>query len=169
VVTSPPASSTPPAVELQAGGTLASGDIFAAPADRIGNAEQVTATLPPPPEPPGFANARCPQWWPQMLEAGWPAEDLWHVDRIVWGESRCDEHAYNGSGGDRSYGLMQINVKASSGNQSLVGPWVDWDWSRLHDAATNLRVGLMMADYVEDELSWCRWRPWTTRDRGVCG
>lgn len=172
--TAPVATTAPPAVTIPAGGATTTVVAVAPPptlppprAERLLNAEQVTDTIPPPFVVPDWA--RCPQWWEAAHAAGFAAHELWHVDRIVYAESRCNESAFNGSGGDQSYGLMQINVKASSGNRSLVGPWVDWDWSRLLDAETNLRVGRMMADYVEDELGWCRWRPWTTRDRSVCG
>ena len=139
------------------------------PARRLNNAQQVTPTQPPPSTVPVPDSAKCPQFWQLAADVGWPEDELWHLDRVIYAESRCDPDAFNGSGGDRSHGLMQINVKKSSGNQSLVGPLVDWDWSRLFDPATNLRVGLHIADYVESDLGWCRWRPWTTRDRSVCG
>lgn len=164
--TTPPPPTTEPrtAVATAGGGTT--------PAVRLGNAEQVTDTLPPPPTTTTIPIpdwALCPQWWQTAYDVGWPADELWHVDRIIFGESRCVADVFVDDHDDWGGGLMGINVKAGNGNRSLVGPWVDWDWSRLLDPAVNLRVGLLMADYVETELGWCRWRPWTTRDRSVCG
>jgi hypothetical protein len=112
--------------------------------------------------------ARCPEWWQIAADIGWPVDELWHVDRIMWGESRCRPDSWVIDHDDHGGGLMGINIKVGIGTRPFVGPMVDWDWGRLRDPAVNLMVGLAMADNAV-RLGQCRWRPWTTRDRSVCG
>lgn len=105
-----------------------------------------TTTLPPLP------GARCPEAMALAATLGWPADALPTLDRVVWGESRCQPTAHNDTPPDDSRGLMQINV--------LGGLWPDRQArcgldhpDDLFDAATNLACGLVL---------WqsSGWQPW---------
>jgi len=113
--------------------------------------------------------ALCPEWWQLAVDIGWTYYELvLQVDRIMFGESGCNASSWVSDDDDYGGGLMGINVMEGIGTRPLVGPLVNWVWSRLLDPAVNLMVGLAMADHAV-ALGWCRWRPWTTRDRSVCG
>jgi hypothetical protein len=84
-----------------------------APATMLGLASisaDVTATrLDPPstpaPTPDGPDWARCPQWWSEARDVGWPEQQLPTMDRVMWCESNCKPDAHNRSGAS---GLMQL-------------------------------------------------------------
>lgn len=77
------------------------------------NAVPTTTTAPvvkPPAAPVASAAAKCPQWHETALEAGWPADQLAMVDKVIFRESTCRPDSWNKAdpaGGSR--GLMQIN------------------------------------------------------------
>jgi hypothetical protein len=117
------------------------------------------------------AGSRCPQWFATAMITGWPEADWPKLDRVIWGESRCNPNVYNGKGRDDSRGLVQINTKQGSGNRPFIGPFIDYQWDRLYDPETNLWVARRMYDYWQAN-SWskrCGWWGWTTRDRAWCG
>jgi len=67
---------------------------------------------PPSPSPVGSGGGggRCPQWHALLQANGMPIS---FFDPVMYRESRCNPNAYNGSGRDRSYGLVQINTYGS--------------------------------------------------------
>lgn len=107
-----------------------------------------TSTLPP-------GNWQCPETIGTALVAGWPAEELEALDRIVWRESRCDRSVTNLEGRDRSYGWLQINVKGSlwADRQALCQLARPDD---LLDGRTNLECGLRLFERSG-------WAPWGGR------
>lgn len=111
------------------------------------------------------AGSKCGQWFDEALEAGWSADQWPILDAIMWRESRCQPDVYNGRGRDKSYGLLQLNVRA---HRSWVRPLVDGDFTRLWDPVTNLTVGRALFDRAEQQMG-CGWKPWVTRKtRGWC-
>lgn len=62
------------------------------------------------------ADAKCPQFWDLMRDAGWLEKDVVKADQIIWRESRCNPIAHNKSdpntvrGVKGSLGLFQLNV-----------------------------------------------------------
>lgn len=94
----------------------------------------------------------CAALMPVAVAAGWPTAELKKLSRVIWRESRCDPAAYNGTGPDDSYGLVQINLKGYlwRGRAVLCGLTERAD---LFDPATNLRCALVL---------WQRsgWSPW---------
>jgi hypothetical protein len=111
------------------------------------------------------AGSKCGQWFDEALEAGWSADQWPILDAIMWRESRCKPEVYNGRGRDRSYGLLQLNMRA---HRSWVRPLVDGDFTRLWDPVTNLTVGRALFDKATDVYG-CGWKPWVTRKtRGWC-
>ena len=99
------------------------------------------------------AGSSCPQHYGAALAAGWRPNEWANLDRIMYRESRCDPMAHNNNHATRddSRGLVQINLLA---HRSWVGPMIGWDFSRLHDPVTNLRVARTL--YLK-----CGWGPWT--------
>jgi hypothetical protein len=79
-----------------------------APAER-GPVIQATPTDPPPPPPsppsPGNARGRCAQWYDEAIAAGFSDSQWPTVDRVMYGESRCQPGAVSPAG---ARGLMQI-------------------------------------------------------------
>lgn len=100
--------------------------------------------------PVGGSSKRCPIYEALALSVGWPAAHVEKLSYVMWRESRCDPRAHNSRYPDDSYGLIQLNMRA---HKNWVGPLVDWDFTRLFDPATNLRVGLLL---------WQKngWDPW---------
>jgi hypothetical protein len=112
-----------------------------------------TSVVPPLPAPRTAAtpsDQACWQWTDLARSVGWPEDTLARIAKIMWRESRCFPSVHNPRGRDDSYGLMQLNMRA---HRSWVGPLVGWDFNRLFDAETNLRVALRL--YEMDG-----WRPW---------
>jgi hypothetical protein len=99
------------------------------------------------------AGSRCPQWYGYAKAAGWQDAEWATLDRVMWRESRCQPGAHNPHGRDNSFGLTQLNMRAHAG---WVGPIVDWDFNRLFDPATNLRVARVLFERVHG--SWSPWR-----------
>lgn len=95
------------------------------------------------------------QWHQVALDAGWPESDWRWLACVMWRESRGDPGAYNGRGRDRSYGLMQLNMRAHAG---WVGPLVGGDFARLFEPSVNLAVARQLLDAAGRS-------PWSTRRR----
>jgi hypothetical protein len=123
--------------------------------------------VPPPPERYTHPNPDVDRWWDEALRAGWSA-DQWPVVACVMehpvhkdtAESRGLPHVHNPRHPDDSYGLMQLNMRA---HRSWVGPMVGWDFSRLFDGETNLRVARRLYDLAGG------WGPWrSTWKRATC-
>jgi len=112
-----------------------------------------------PPSPPATTD-RCPQHRAAALEAGWSEADWPRLDAIAWRESRCKPDAFNGRGRDRSYGLLQLNMRAHA---AWVDPLVDGDFDRLFDPQTNFTVALALHRKAE-AMFGCGWQPWVTRN-----
>ena len=93
------------------------------------------------------------RWHQTALDAGWPESDWRWLACVMWRESRGDPTVFNGRGRDRSYGLVQLNMRAHAG---WVGPLVDGDFTRLFDPATNLTVARALHDQAGRG-------PWRTR------
>ena len=109
--------------------------------------------------------SRCPQHREAALRAGWSESQWSRLDLIMWRESRCQPTAYNGRGRDDSYGLLQLNMRA---HRSWVGPLVNWDYTRLYEPETNLRIARQLFDRAR-RMFGCGWQPWrTTRQRHWC-
>lgn len=123
------------------------------------------APTPAPPVEQAPAGSKCGEWFDEALAAGWSVEQWPILDAIMWRESRCRPDVYNGRGRDRSYGLLQLNMRA---HRSWVRPLVDGDFTRLWDPVTNLTVGRALFDKATD-MYGCGWKPWVTRKtRGWC-
>lgn len=111
------------------------------------------------------SGSRCPQHYNAALNAGWSKSQWSKIDYIMWRESRCKPTAYNGKGRDNSYGLMQLNMKAHKG---WVGPIVGWDFTKLYNPSTNLRVAKNLYDRAKKAYG-CGFQPWkTTKQRHWC-
>ncbi len=67
----------------------------------------------PQPSPVVASRAECAQWVELAAQVGWPQARLSWLEGIMWRESGCRPSAYNGSGNDQSYGLLQINTKGA--------------------------------------------------------
>ena len=64
------------------------------------------------------ADAKCPEWWPLSIYAGFDTDEARTVDVILWRESRCDIHAPTWNRDDPNGGsrcAMQVN-----------GSWTGW-------------------------------------------
>jgi len=95
----------------------------------------------------------CEEWYPLALEAGWSADRLQKLGRIMWAESRCLPDV-RGAG---SYGLTQMQYSAH------------WVWMRddfgiesadlLYDPLLNLQTALWLAEYAETYYG-CWAQPW---------
>lgn len=107
------------------------------------------------------ANSRCPQHYQAAMNAGWTHSQWAQIDFIMWRESRCQPTAYNGRGRDNSYGLMQLNMRA---HRSWVGPMVGWDFTRLYQPETNLRVAKHLYDKARTMFG-CGFQPWKTSNQ----
>lgn len=111
------------------------------------------------------SGSKCPQHYGAAMRAGWKPSHWARLDYIMWRESRCNPRAYNGRGRDDSYSLLQLNMRA---HRSWVGPLVGWDFSKLYDPETNLRIGKVLYDKAR-RMYGCGWQPWrTTRQRHWC-
>jgi len=119
----------------------------------------------------GFID-NCEDGLELALRAGWPAEHLAHLGRIMWRESNCKSWAFNPndvSGGSR--GLLQIN-----GAHTKPTAWNPTGWLQsqyigivktddLFNAELNLRAGWVLYQYAE-RVYGDGWQPWAaTRDR----
>lgn len=101
---------------------------------------------------PGHDAANCPNIWETALDAGWPAEWISKLDRIVWEESRCTPDIVSRTG---DYGYTQINWKAHGSRLSSYGVTKEM----LLDPATNLSEALWIAEYARDNYG-CWAQPW---------
>lgn len=115
--------------------------------------------------PPSQKNKSCPEWEQLALAVGWPAAELPRLSYVMWRESRCNPESFNPkdpNGGSR--GLIQINgfwcrPNKYDPNGFLVTLGIVNVCEDLFDPATNLRAGLAMWQYGENEHG-NGWRPW---------
>jgi len=101
------------------------------------------------------ADIPCQEWVPTALQAGWPAELLPQLLRVVWRESRClnitDNHPKH-NGGDT--GPLQLNnvwrneIAAQFGDEQLI-----------NDPYTNFAMGWEIYKWHEANRG-CGWEPW---------
>lgn len=100
------------------------------------------------------AYGSCGEHYDTAIAVGWPDTEWRSLSRVMRRESECNAAAFNGNArtGDRSYGLLQINVRGSlwGDRQRLCKLTAASD---LLDPATNLGCGLRL---------WKRsgWQPW---------
>lgn len=95
----------------------------------------------------------CLEWAPLALEAGWPAEELPTLLRVIWKESRCQPEALNPSSPD--HGLTQINAIHEEWLASM-----GWTLADMMDPAKNLRFAYLLWN-SRTERGQCGWTPWS--------
>lgn len=113
-------------------------------------------------------NPDVDRWWDEALRAGWSL-DQWPVVACIMehpiykgtAESRGIPTVHNTRYPDNSYGLLQLNMRAHS---SWAGPMVGWDFNRLFDGETNLRVAHRLWELAGGSFS--HWR--STQERATC-
>lgn len=139
---------------------------------------EVPATLPPlvtHPAPPTTTEylqttvQNCDDVARIALREGWPAEELAHVVKVSWRESRCIPGVVNmdDPGAYGSIGLMQINSAAwclpskywPTGYLQAHGIIKHCD--DLYHPTLNLRAALVIWRYGMDRYGY-GWGPWTT-------
>lgn len=112
------------------------------------------------------ASAKCPQWWPTAIKAGWPKDLLPKLDRIMYRESRCIKTTKNSTdpnGG--SNGLTQINqfwCKPSKYSQHgfLIDLKIIKSCKDLYNPLLNLRSAKAIYNYSLERNS-NGWAPWS--------
>lgn len=94
----------------------------------------------------------CPEAVADALAVGWAETELVRLDRTVHRESRCIPGVTNLKGRDRSYGLLQVNVKGGlwADRATLCGLARPDD---LLDPRTNLECALRLFERSG-------WAPW---------
>lgn len=105
-----------------------------------------TTTLVPP-------SALCGMWWVTAIGAGWDAEDLPTLDRVLYNESRCIPGLTSSTG---DIGLAQLNVATWSHLWEANGHET---WQVADSPSLNLVYARQVADAAE-ALGWCEWAPW---------
>jgi hypothetical protein len=143
-----------------------------------------TTTTTEPPQPPPQATltaakpgpaSQCPQWHTAALSAGWDADLLERLDRIMWRESRCEPHVHNTKDPHSgSRGLTQINgywCRRNSLNPHPAG-WLGAEGVVTHcddlfDVDINLRAAKAIYDYGVNRHR-CGWGPWSTKGSNWC-
>ena len=115
-----------------------------------GSVIQLDGTITKPQAPAGYP---CPEHYAAAIAAGWHPNEWPRLAAIMYRESRCIPTAVNNNAAtrDASRGLVQLNLLA---HRSWIGPLVGWDFDRLYDPITNLRVARVL--YLK-----CGWGPWT--------
>jgi len=113
------------------------------PADRVATTCVTdTAYCNPPPTEPRAVWAHCEQWHDLAAQVGWPEEQGYVLQHVLYRESRCNPGAYNPTPcahHDHAIGLMQL---------------CGWGGSELYDPGTNLARGLWL---FERFGGWCPW------------
>lgn len=109
-----------------------------------------TAAIPP---TVGSRSARCGEWWPTAVAAGWPEHLLEELDAVLWGESRCTPDVVSSTG---DWGLAQINWSA---HRELVES-LGYNRDALLVPAVNLLVARLVFQLAEN-MWWCGWEPWS--------
>lgn len=101
---------------------------------------------------------KCAEWRDLALSVGWTPEEWTTLNRVLWVESRCLPHAYNGNTatGDASYGLTQVNMIGELG-PSRVERCGLTSYDDLFDPATNLACARVL--YLARG-----WKPWAYID-----
>lgn len=102
----------------------------------------------------------CPQFAGTALVAGWQADDLPRLLRIMWRESRCIPTACGETDSPhirkcRDWGLMQINDYSWKRIIREMG----WDIEQMHDPLENLRFSRWLFEYSL-ERNGDGWHPW---------
>ena len=105
-----------------------------------------TTTLVPP-------DALCGMWWVTAIGAGWDADDLPTLDRVLYNESRCIPGLTSSTG---DIGLAQLNVATWSHLWEANGHET---WQVADSPSLNLIYARQVADAAE-ALGWCEWAPW---------
>jgi len=99
-----------------------------------------------------FANEGCPQWESLAEEAGWAAEDLPMLSRIMWAESRCIPDAVSST---NDFGLLQVNKGVWESDLKELG----YEMSNLLEPEVALKAGLYVANQFEAH-GRCKWEAW---------
>jgi hypothetical protein len=124
----------------------------AVPVSTTATVVHTSDTLPPVTTLPGHDGALCGAWWPTAVAAGWPVDDLGHLDAVMWAESRCTPDIVSTSG---DWGLAQINWTAHGDRVEALGYTRD----DLLVPAVNLMVARQVFEAAEAAW-WCGWEPW---------
>ncbi len=103
----------------------------------------------------------CFQWVGTALQAGWQAEELPRLMRIMWRESRCLPDACGETDSPhirkcRDWGLMQINDYSWKTTIRSLG----LDIEQMHDPYWNLWFARWLYNYSSD-VNGDGWQPWT--------
>lgn len=91
---------------------------------------------------------KCGEWYTTARDAGWSDSEWAVLSKIMWRESRCDPHAWNGA----DAGLTQIN-RVHRGYVADMG--MVWPWD-MFDPYMNLV-------YARSLWERAGWEPWTFR------
>ena len=102
----------------------------------------------------------CFQWVGTALQAGWQADELPRLMRIMWRESRCLPDACGETDSPhlrkcRDWGLMQINDYSWKRIIRDMG----WHIEQMHDPLENLRFARWLYEYSL-ERNGDGWQPW---------
>lgn len=129
---------------------------------------RVTPARRPVVAPPSWA--RCPQWWKTAQRAGWPVDELGHLDYVMWRESRCVPTASNDVGFGHT-GLVQISTAHLSTPRyaQLCAATLGRICTRsdLLRPRLNLRAARLLFLTAERWFG-CGWQPWRTRTWAPC-
>lgn len=101
----------------------------------------------------------CGEWYDEAISVGWTPEEWKKLRWIIAREtgSTCDPTVYNGNEAtrDRSYGLLQINMRGRLEADRLVRCNLT-DKEQLWDPIVNLRCGRVLFELAG-------WDPWRMR------
>ena len=101
----------------------------------------------------------CGEWYDEALSVGWTAEEWKKLRWIIAREtgSTCDPTVYNGNEAtrDRSYGLLQINMRGKLEADRLTRCGLG-SKEELWDPVVNLRCGRVLFELAG-------WDPWRKR------
>lgn len=101
-----------------------------------------------------------------MHKAGFRGEDLKTAVAVAWRESHFDPRAYNPRNKDKSYGLMQINMKGALGPDRVKKFKLN-SYDDLYDPATNARVAYELWSGKTSgagNFPGAGWTPWRGRE-----
>ncbi len=101
----------------------------------------------------------CGEWYDEAISVGWTPEEWKKLRWIIAREtgSTCDPTVYNGNEAtrDRSYGLLQINMRGKLEADRLARCGLA-DKEQLWDPVVNLRCGRVLFELAG-------WDPWRMR------
>jgi hypothetical protein len=101
-----------------------------------------------------------------MHKAGFRGEDLKTAVAVAWRESHFNPRAYNPRNKDKSYGLMQINMKGALGPDRVKKFKLN-SYDDLYDPATNARVAYELWSGKTSgagNFPGAGWTPWRGRE-----